>query len=128
MNVLPGDDADLENLFTAQEYLDVALNDETRVAQTSTDEYAIFEFKDKNDNNTDPIQVTWEGQSDLAPSSSSVVLQIYNRIGATWVDVDTESLAGANTDFELTATISTDLGNYYDVDNWVAFRVYQNAV
>jgi hypothetical protein len=128
LNVLPGDDADLENLFTAQEYLDVALNDETRVAQTSTDEYAIFEFKDKNDNNTDPIQVTWEGQSDLAPSSSSVVLQIYNRIGATWVDVDTESLAGANTDFELTATISTDLGNYYDVDNWVAFRVYQNAV
>jgi len=127
-NVLPAADDDLENLFTAQEYLDVATDDATRVSQTATDENAIFLFKDQNDNNTDQIDVSWNGQSDLAPSQSPVYLQVYNRTTTSWETVDTDDASNADTDFDLTATISIGLNNYYDVSNWVSYRIYQEAI
>lgn len=124
---LGADDTDLENLFTWTEYQNVATNDGTRVAQTATNEYAEFLFKNKNDNTTDSIQVTWDGQSDLAPSSSTVYLQIYNRTTEEWETKDSDNSSAVNTDFELTSTITANLNNYYDVSGWVACRVYQSA-
>ena len=127
-NVLPANnDNDLENLFTHQNYLDVADDDATRVEQCATDEFTIFLFKDKNDNNTDDIAVTWNGQSDLAPSSSTVYLQVFNRTTTTWENEDSESVEGANTDFDLEGEITANHGDYYDASNWVAWRVYQEA-
>ena len=125
---LGADDTNLENAFTWTEYQNVATNDGTRVAQTATNEYAEFLFKNKNDNTTDSIQVTWDGQSDLAPSSSTVYLQIYNRTTEEWETKDSDNSSAVNTDFELTSTITANLNNYYDVSGWVACRVYQEAV
>lgn len=124
---LPTNDNNLENLFTSQEYADVATSNDVRVAQTATDEYALFEFKDKNDNSTDEITPSWEGQSDLAPSSSTIFLQIFNRTSGAWETLDSESAEVANTDFTLSGTQSTNLSNYYDADNFVSCRVYQEA-
>lgn len=124
---LPENDDDLENAFTYQNYLDVEVDDSTRVEQCATDEYSIFVFKDKNSNNTDGISVLWNGQSDLAPSSSVVKLQIWNRTDQEWADVDEDNETAANTDFNLQGTISSDLDKYYDANYWVAFRVYQEA-
>ena len=117
----------MENLFTVQEYQDVNIDDGTRVAQTATDEYSVFLFKDRHTNNTDMITVRWNGQSDLAPSSSTAYLQIFNRDSNLWETLDSDSTTGANTDFDLNGIQSVNLTNYYDASNWVAFRVYQEA-
>ena len=102
-------------------------DDGVRVAQTATDEHAIFLFKDKNDNATDGISVTWNGQTDLAPSSSTVYLQIYNRDSTAWENLDSDSTTGVDTDFDLTGSVSENLDDYYDANNWVACRVYQEG-
>ena len=121
---LPTTDADLETAFTYQDYLDVASDDTVRVPQVGY-RYGIFLFKDKNANNTNAIQVEWNGQSTVAPSSTKVVLQIYDRNGGVWEDIQENNAALANTDFTLSGTITVDLDHYYDANFWVACRVYQ---
>ena len=101
---LPADDTDLENQFATADYTTVSTDDGNRVAQTATGEYAIFQFKDKHTNNTDSITVTWNGQSDLAPSSSPVILEIYNHGTSEWDELDRDSTTAANTDFTLTGS------------------------
>ena len=36
--------------------------------------------------------------------------------------------SGVNTDFDLTGSITSNLGNYYDGSFWIACRVYQRAI
>lgn len=124
----PSGDANLSNAFTPTEYGYVASTDGIYANQTATNEYAFFQFKNKNVNNTDPITVIWIGQSSVAPSASTVALQIYNRNSGLWETLDTESVIGANASFVLTGTQSTSLSDYYDGSYWVSCRVYQVAV
>jgi hypothetical protein len=103
-------------------------NDTNRLSQTANNQFAIFEFKDKNINNTDAITVTWDGQSSLAPLQSEVFLQIYNRSGAgSWTTIDSNNAEDANTDFQLSAIVSAGLSDYYDGDNIISCRVYQGT-
>ena len=127
MAALPADDADLENAFTPDDYDDVALDDGTRVAQTATDEYSAFLFKDKHTEDA-AINVTWNGQSDLAPSVSTVYLQIYNRITPTWETLDSDDTTAADTDFDLEGQVVANLDQYFDGDFWISCRVYQEAI
>ena len=122
---LPSNDADLETAFDGDDREKVAVNDADRLPQTATDEFAIFEFKDYAGSNTQ-IDVTCDCQSDLAPSSSTVYLQIYNQNTPAWETLDSNSATGANTDFELSGT-KNDLTNYKDGNNYVSCRVYQEA-
>jgi len=124
---LPVDDADLETAFTDQDYTDVATDDEALVVQTATtDKYAAFLFKDKNtEQNT--ITIQWKGQSNLAPSDSTIYLQIYNRTTPAWETIDSDNVTGANTDLELEDQIAADLDDYFDEDFQVSCRVYQEA-
>ena len=71
------------------------------------------------------FSLIWNGQSNVAPSSYSVYLQIYNRTLDEWETLDTESSVAVNTDFDLTASISASLSDYYDASSWIACRVYQ---
>src|SRR6185295_16206573 len=121
-------DANLANLFTSTEYTDVATVDTLYATQSATDQYSIFEFKNKGNAITDNIVVTWIGQSNIAPTISTIYLQIYNRNSATWETVASNSTAGANSDFSLSVTKTTGLSNYYNGSLWVSFRVYQLAV
>jgi hypothetical protein len=123
---LPGNDNTLENLFSAQDYLDVDTADNTRVAQSAFSEYTIFLFKDYIGASS-TFTVTWEGQSSLAPSLSVVVLQVYNRNSTTWETLDSDNAAAANTDFELTGSVLANVANYKDASNVVSCRVYQLA-
>ena len=124
---LPGNDDNLENAFTSQDYSDVLTDDETRISQSATGEYAIFLFKNKNDSQEN-ITLNWNGQSDRSPSDSAVYLQIYNRNSTTWENLDSDDTTGANTDFDLTGTQSANLNNYFDDDFWISWRVYQQAI
>jgi hypothetical protein len=121
----PTDDADLENVYTAGEVTQVGSDDADRVSQSAIVQYAIHQYK--NDVGTSTRwSLRWNGQSSMAPSTSKVVLQIYNRDGSTWDTLDEENGVGANTDFDLTATISSDADHYKDANNIICCRVYQN--
>jgi len=113
---------DLEISYAAQDYTDVADKNDVRVGQTATTEYAIHQFKDYATGSN--ITLEWEGQSNLAPSTATVYLQIYNRITSTWTEVDKDELTGADTDFVLTADIP-DITNYKDGNSIISCRVYQ---
>ena len=117
----------MENLFTVQEYEDVAIDDNIYVDQDANNEFAVFLFKNKNDNNVDNIIPTWKGKSDIAPSDSIAKLQIYNRNSTAWEDLDNDNITAADTEFILTGSQTTNLSNYYDGSYWVACRIYQEA-
>ncbi len=123
---LPGNDDNLETSFTSQDYTDVEVDDEIKVSQSASGEYAIFLFKNKNDSQEN-ITLNWNGQSDRAPSASTVYLQIYNKNSTTWENLDSDNTTGANTDFDLNGTQSANLSNYFDADFWISWRVYQQA-
>lgn len=120
---LPADDTNLENLFTAQEYLDVDEKDDTRVEQTATNQYTIFQFKDYVGIATDCV-LEWEGQTNNPPVLSPVLLQIYNQNSSTWETVDSDDSSPIDTDFVLTASIP-DLSDYKDGSLVISCRVYQ---
>jgi hypothetical protein len=105
---------------------DVATSNNIRVNQAATSEYAIHQYKDRVGAVTGAY-FEWEGQSDLAPTSSTVYLQIYNRDTTSWQTIDSDNASAADTDFILAYTVP-DLTNYKDVSDVVACRVYQQAV
>jgi len=121
---LPSDDTNLAVSFTTQEYTDVETEDGVRVSQSSTGDNSIFLFKNKN-TQQDNISITCNTRSDLAPLSSTVYLQIYNRNSLEWETLSSNNTALANIDFDLTGTQTTNLSNYFDANFWVSCRVYQ---
>ena len=83
-------------------------------------------FKDYVGTNT-KCKLNWKGQSTLAPSSSTIYLQIYNRDLDEWETVDFDDSTGSSTDFILIANIA-DLTDYKDGNNVISCRVYQEAL
>ena len=126
---LESDDANLTTVFSEQEYTDVGTDDDDFVDLEGNGVYQKFLFKEYNEdnNNTDNFVITWKGKTTLAPSDSSVYLQIYNRDTPSWETIDTESSANANTEFTLSGIKTTSLSDYYDEDYVVNCRVYQGG-
>lgn len=123
-DTLPTVVTDLATAFTPTEYTQVATDDTDRVDLTVNNIFGIYLFKIQNSNNTDNIDVTWNGQSSQAPTSSPVKLQIWDWEGSIWEDMDEENGVGANTDFNLTGTRSSE-PHHYSGTFVVACRVYQ---
>jgi hypothetical protein len=114
-------------MFTGHEYSDVAIKDALWVMQEATNEYALFLFKNQNINNTDKIELYWTGKSDNLTNTKSVYLQIYNQTGGTWEVLDQVDNPPDNEDFDLYGVVSESLSQYYAIDNWVSWRVFQRA-
>ena len=121
---LPADDANL-NLFTETEYTVVLIEDNEYAKEDldSTD-YSIFQFKEQKLSQA-IFSVEWIGQSALAPASSTIFLQIYNRDSDEWEALDSDSVTAKSTNFTLQGGKSASLSDYYDTNNWLSFRVYQ---
>ena len=124
---LPGADANLETAFTCLEYPKVAIDDNIYVQQAAADEYVLFLWKNKNNDDKSAIIVQWKGKSDRAPNLSTVFLQIYNRNTPVWENLDSNNVAGAGVEFTLLGSKIANLNHYYDAQNWVNCRVYQQA-
>jgi len=85
----------------------------------------LFKIKNPNGNSTDQATITWNGQSNVAPSTNNVFLEIWNKTQGTWGTGASNSAAAANTDFTLsTATSGTAV---YDANNFVYVRIRQAA-
>jgi len=125
---LPTDDTNLETDFTCTDYADVATDNNVYVRQCATDEYAIILFKQQADDSSGVIIVNWKGKSSKDTSDSTVFLQIYNRDTTAWETLDSDNATAINTEFTLSGTQSINLVDYYDVGNWVACRIYQEAI
>jgi len=113
------------NSFTTQNYLDSQADDSVYTNNQGIGEFNIFVFKYKNSNNTDMIDLEWNGKSTKAPSTFPVYLQIWNNTDAVWETVTSNNSASASTDFTLTGTITSNLSKYYKTGNEVTARVYQ---
>lgn len=124
--VLPIDDTDLENTYTVQDLIDVSTKNDVWVTQNAIGEYAVHLYKDYA-GTTDSINLEWEGQTNLSPSLSPVLLQIYNRNLTSWETIDSDNTSPADTDFTLTAN-KTGLANYKDVNTVIACRIYQEGI
>lgn len=122
---LPGNDNDLANNYTEQQVIDVSTHNGVMVSQTGTQEYMIHEYKNFVSDKVGML-VSWIGQTTLAPSSSIIKLQIFNRNTNSWDDLDSDNTSAINTDIELSATIG-DFTNYKDARNVISCRVWQLA-
>lgn len=121
------DDTNLSNLFTATEYVEVSIDDAIYADQTATNKYAVVLFKNKSENPTDEIHVSWTGKTSIAPSVSTVYLQIYNRDTGLWETLASDNTSAAGSNFTLTGEKISSVSDYYDGGNWVSCRVYQLA-
>ena len=121
--VLPTNDNNLTTPYSDQDNTDVATDYSVRVGQVAADSYhAMHQFKDDVGENT-VATFMCNLQSDLAPSASTVYLQIYNQNTLVWDTKDSDGAADADTDFDLIAG-DVALANYKD-DTVVSCRVYQ---
>ena len=122
-------DNDLETYFSDQNYIDVSIDNTNGVSQTADNAtpYSIFLFKVKN-SSQENISITVKCKSNKAPSDSTMYLQIFNRTSNLWETLDSDNSALANVVFTLTGSISSNLGDYFDVDFWISFRTYQQVV
>lgn len=124
---LPTTGVVLDTIFTASEHTDVATDNDVYVTQSAIDQYAIVVFKNRGTNNSDIIDVSWKGKTDIAGSTSTIFLQIYDDELASWETIASNNTVAANTEFTLSGTRSTSLTKYYDANFWVTCRVYQLA-
>ncbi|XOB42584.1 MAG: IPT/TIG domain-containing protein [Candidatus Nealsonbacteria bacterium] len=122
---LPTDESDLTYYLDDTGYTAVATDDSSYDPDTSTSAYPIFLFAKKHTNNTDDIDIDWDGQTTVACGTNAVYLQVYNSNSSNWDSLATSTTCSANTDFLLEAIIDTNPGYYYDASNWVYVRVYQ---
>jgi len=113
-------------MYTEQDELDVATDNGIRVGQSATAEFMLHQFKDFVGEHGS-CTLTWNGQSTLAPSTSPVFLQVFNRNLSAWETVVSNNEASADTDFTLTFEM-LDLTNHKDASNVIACRVYQGAI
>lgn len=125
---LPSTVANLEPIYNATDVTNVATDNDVFVdLDVTISGYAIHQYKKLNSNNTDKIDITWKGKSSVATSSQAVRLQIYNHTSGLWETLDTESSAGVAVEFTLTGSVTTSLANYYDANNIITIRVYQQV-
>lgn len=87
----------------------------------------IQEYKKRWINNTDIPQFTWKGRTTYDTRISPLVVQIYNVVGTVWETLMVVNTLPADTDIQITDTQPTNISNYYDSNNIVAFRIYQKV-
>lgn len=100
--------------------------DEIVVAQSgSNGNYLLHQFKKTNENRTDEIDILIVAKSSYSPTTSNVLLQIWNGTTLSWETLDTMALESADTLFGLHAKVAVNNSNYYDFGNQIAVRIYQ---
>jgi len=126
---IPSNANDLTYWLDATGYSAVAADDsvyDTATAfQTNSVPISLYKIKNPNGNNTDQATITWNGQSNVAPSTNNVLLDVWNNSSNAWLTASTNNFSAANTDFTFsTATSGTAL---YDSSFFVYVRVRQAA-
>jgi hypothetical protein len=120
----PINDDDLITEYDVAEKIKISTNNSVYVSQAGGGFFAIHQFRVEASDMTN-IKVQWDGRSSLAPTISSVVMQVYMFGLQEWTTVATESLEAANTDFLMTCTLDDITQLYKNPMGDIVFRVYQ---
>lgn len=120
-------DANLATEFIPVEYDYLDAIDNRPAQVTATNKYGVFLLKTRSSVGQPPLSIKWVGKTNIPGTSSAIVLQIYNRNLTTWETLTSNNTVAANIQFTMTATVGNNLSNYYDSNNIVACRVYQQA-
>lgn len=122
---LPTDSNPGSVAFSSADYTSAATADSVFVHLPTGGANRWFVFQRTNANNTDAINITWSGKSNIASSTTTVYLQIYNYNTTTWDALANNAATAANTNMTITGAKSTSLSNYYGGGNLITCRVYQ---
>jgi hypothetical protein len=123
---LPTHKGNLLTVYGETDEEDVSTDNGVRVSIASSGIfYLIHQYRIVNNTNKDSIKVKINLQSTLAPTVSSVYLQVWNVVTELWETLTYNNSSPAETDFDLEYTITSNVSNYYDSSYEVAFRVYQ---
>jgi hypothetical protein len=123
--LLTGDD--LTNSMNAVQYSNVNGDDGDYFIQYGS-RFLVQNYKYKWTNNTDIPSFTWRGRSTVDTRSSPILVQIYNVQLVVWETLATINTVPVDTDFSTSVSKATNISNYYDSNNVVAFRIYQLVV
>jgi hypothetical protein len=124
----PAGSGDLTYFLDAAGYQAVASDDSIYDTATSSGgnvPVSIFKIRNPDATNTDPISIRWNGQSNVAPSSNNIFLDIWNNTLGAWVTASTNNFTAANTDFTFTSVTSGSA--LYDSNFFVFVRTRQAA-
>jgi hypothetical protein len=103
---------DLRFYLDNDEYTKVGTSDDSRDSIVGGANTTIaYQGRMTHGNNSDSFTVSWEGQLSVA---TSTFLQLYNRTAGKWETVATNTSPTPNTDFTLSALISTGVSTYID--------------
>jgi len=122
---LPLTKADLSYIYYEDDETAVSSDNGIRVALTSSESYLVHQYRAVNDTVNDNIHVKINLQTNRAPSTATVYLQVWNTTNLAWETLDSDNSTAVSTDFDLDYTLSSNLTQYYDTSYEVAFRVYQ---
>ncbi len=125
-DALPSTKDDLSPIYTTREERDVYSYDQVVVdLNGAVNKYLIHQFKVLNDNRKDFIKIKIDAKSTLAPSSRPIYLQVWNGTTNAWETLASNAVKEAHEDLSLYYFIDTAQEKYYDFDNEVAVRIYQ---
>jgi len=109
-------------------YSDVSSDDSSRDSIETSNAYPVYLFATKHTNDTDAIDVSWNGRTNVGGENKTIYLQVYEYGSPNqWVTVASNSSISTSTEFTLTAKINSSVSLYYDSSNWTYWRVYQES-
>lgn len=114
------------NIDTSKNDQNIAVDDGDYFIQYGS-KIMLQEYKKKWTNTTDQPTFTWKGRTTQSTVLSPLLIQIYNISTAAWETLMRETRMPADTDFQRTVTQSANISNYYDSNNIVTFRVFQQV-
>lgn len=118
---------DLINKFNSVNYGNVSIDDGDYFIERGS-QVMVREYKSQHNNNIDNITMTWKGRSTISSILSPIYIQIFNQNTQIWETMAKQTLVPADTDFQVIVIQNTNVSNYYDVNNIVTFRSYQQVV
>lgn len=117
----------ISSSFTSPKYENTAVDDGDYFIQYGS-EYMIQVFSNTWTNNTDTPRFTYKGRTTMDTRVSPVFIQIYNLNSVSWETLAIVNKVLPDQDFQVTVSQTTNISNYYDSKNIVAFRVYQKVI
>jgi len=120
--------SDLVYFFDPIGYDNILNDDNVREITSSNSNIPVQYFAIKHANNTDAIDVVWNGQSSVSASVNNIYIQAYTYGSPNqWTTIASSISAVANTDSSISVNINANLSEYYGASNWTYFRVYQDS-
>ena len=126
LGAMPTTIDDLSNVFTATDFSEVFSDDNSYHDITGSGFLAVMARK-RNSNSTDQFAINIKLKSSRAPTSSTVYMQLYNHNTDSWEAADSDNVTAADTELTLSVDKTTSLSDYYDADNYIAIRAYQEV-